>query len=830
MCWLWDYSRLPYLQITLLTLHYCWIKVPFFIQGLGSRIRVDQTNPDGETETKYYDIGQPIVVTMSSDVTETSNTLAINGFQSSLTVILDGVNIKTSDRAAVSVSSTCDVTIKLSGINRLTGAYNYAGLQKNESTNGKLYIEDATGSGELIATGGVGAAGIGTNYSTQELQKTNNIVINSGKITARGVDGGAGIGSSSVGSYENITINGGTVYAYGSGGISPGIGGSGSGIFINGGVVHAYANGTGDAIGSTSGGTSTNRVVKYDAQVYLYSNSQDKTDFNYNQLSVDGFIIADNWNVHGTRGKQITTQVVHEKGKSSPGVMTYYMSESLGTEMSTNPIPVPHTYVPSDTADCNYGGVKTYTCSICGDVSFTRYSEELGHSYEGQTYVSDNNATCTDDGTKTKYCVRYGKGSCNEKETIADTGSALGHAWSKTGMITKQPTCTAKGIMTYTCTREGCGEQKEEDIDMLPHSYSNSYETNETEHWRKCSCGATTDKADHEYDDDNDTTCNICGYERTITPPAHEHSYTIEDAKPEALKSAATCTQKAVYYKSCTCSEISKDDNDTFESGELSAHDFTAETVDAKYLKSATTCTAKAVYYKSCKVCGERGTETFETGNVLGHDYGAWTIVLEPTAGTKGEREHTCVNCNHKETEAIPATGKFVDIPAGSYYEDAIIWAAGKGITSGTDTTHFSPNSICTRAEAVSFLWRAAGSPAPEADTMRITDVPKSSYYYDAVLWAVENGITAGTTETTFSPNANCTRAQAIAFLWRAEKSPAAEGSNPFTDVSATEYYYDAVLWAVENDVTVGTSKTTYGPNEGCTRAQIVTFLWRWMK
>ena len=172
----------------------------------------------------------------------------------------------------------------------------------------------------------------------------------------------------------------------------------------------------------------------------------------------------------------------------------------------------------------------------------------------------------------------------------------------------------------------------------------------------------------------------------------------------------------------------------------------------------------------------------------------------------------------------------FVDVPAGSYYEDAVDWAVENGITQGTDDTHFSPDGICTRAQAVTFLWRAAGSPEPETRAMPFADVPVGSYYYDAVLWAVENGITKGTSDTTFSPNMTCTRAQIVAFLWRSEKSPAAGTANPFADVKSTAYYADAVLWAVKENITKGTTSTTFSPNADCTRAQIVTFLWRCKK
>ena len=192
-------------------------------------------------------------------------------------------------------------------------------------------------------------------------------------------------------------------------------------------------------------------------------------------------------------------------------------------------------------------------------------------------------------------------------------------------------------------------------------------------------------------------------------------------------------------------------------------------------------------------------------------------------------RTHT-IEVIFMKANGNPQTGVFVDVATGSYYEDAVDWAVENGITKGTDNTHFSPDGICTRAQAVTFLWRAAGSPKPETRTMPFTDVPAGSYYYDAVLWAVENGITKGTSNTTFSPNMTCTRAQIVTFLWRSEKSPAAGTANLFVDVKSTVYYADAVLWAVKEDITKGTTNTTFSPDADCTRAQIVTFLWRCKK
>lgn len=171
----------------------------------------------------------------------------------------------------------------------------------------------------------------------------------------------------------------------------------------------------------------------------------------------------------------------------------------------------------------------------------------------------------------------------------------------------------------------------------------------------------------------------------------------------------------------------------------------------------------------------------------------------------------------------------FSDVPEGAYYTDAVAWAVEKGVTSGTSGTTFSPNATCTRAQMVTFLWRAAGSPAPKSKESAFTDVAADAYFSDAVRWAVENGITSGTSATTFSPNATCTRAQTVTFLWRSQKSPADGAANAFTDVAEGTYYTDAVKWAVKNGITSGTSANTFSPNADCSRAQIVTFLYRCM-
>lgn len=173
----------------------------------------------------------------------------------------------------------------------------------------------------------------------------------------------------------------------------------------------------------------------------------------------------------------------------------------------------------------------------------------------------------------------------------------------------------------------------------------------------------------------------------------------------------------------------------------------------------------------------------------------------------------------------------FVDMPSSTHWSHVPIdWALARHITSGTSPNTFSPGNGCTRAQAVTFLWRANGAPEPENVECPFVDVPDGAYYFKAVLWAVENHITSGTSETTFSPGNVCTRAQIVMFLWRSKGSPISADSSvafPFQDVSEGAYYRNAVIWAIEKGITSGTSQNTFSPNLTCTRAQIVTFLYK---
>ncbi len=188
------------------------------------------------------------------------------------------------------------------------------------------------------------------------------------------------------------------------------------------------------------------------------------------------------------------------------------------------------------------------------------------------------------------------------------------------------------------------------------------------------------------------------------------------------------------------------------------------------------------------------------------------------------------MNSESSDDPTEPVENPFEDVAESDYFAEPVLWAVEQGITTGTSAGKFSPERACTRGQIVTFLWRAAGSPEPKSTENPFTDISAKDYYYKAVLWAVENEITTGTGKGKFSPEKPCTRGQVATFLWRAEGKPEpASTENPFGDIASGEYYYDAVLWAVEQGITNGTGKDKFSPDKDCTRGQIVTFLYRAM-
>lgn len=212
----------------------------------------------------------------------------------------------------------------------------------------------------------------------------------------------------------------------------------------------------------------------------------------------------------------------------------------------------------------------------------------------------------------------------------------------------------------------------------------------------------------------------------------------------------------------------------------------------------------------------KRVTATDSEGNdlaVIRNSNGTWTFAMP--AG------QVVVGATFRVAEP------FTDVKAAAYYHEPVMWALDNDITSGTTPTTFSPEEGCTRAQIITLIWKAKGSPEPAGATLLFTDVRGGDYYYKAVLWAVEQGITSGTTDTTFSPGDVCTRAQAVTLLWNAEGQPQATTPAGYEDVEEAAYYAGAVDWAVEKGITMGVSATAFGPRDTCARAQIITFLYR---
>lgn len=357
---------------------------------------------------------------------------------------------------------------------------------------------------------------------------------------------------------------------------------------------------------------------------------------------------------------------------------------------------------------CTERGCTVHLCA-CGDKREDSYTPPLGHSYKGGI------------------CVRCG---------ILDPNKDTQHKHDFIPIVTK-PTCLTEGFTTYTCS---CGECYTKDyVSAVGHK-------TQLQNAKAAGCltGGYT----------GDEVCTVCGkvFKQGSVIFALGH-----DPQPARVK-APTCT----------------------ESG------YTGDLI--------------------CMRCGDM-TQIGKTVAATGHKFFGGV----------------CSVCGAKGAEAAP---EFDDVKPGAFYFDAVQWAVGNGITNGTGKNTFSPNDVCSRYQIVMFLWRAAGQPEAKA-AVSFADVKPGDIFYEAVQWAVERGITKGTSSTSFSPFAPCTRGQIVTFLYRSAGSPKVSGACNFSDVSSGSFCHDAVIWASSEGITNGTSAGRFSPNEGCTRAQVVTFLYR---
>lgn len=256
--------------------------------------------------------------------------------------------------------------------------------------------------------------------------------------------------------------------------------------------------------------------------------------------------------------------------------------------------------------------------------------------------------------------------------------------------------------------------------------------------------------------------------------------------------------------------------------------DWTKDTHAGSSFVKTPTATDKKAAADVTDLIDEIGTVTKDSGEAISAARSAYDALTDEQKELVPNYDDL-LEAEKKYAELVGKAFAFTDVSEDDYYYEAVKWAAEKGITSGTAETTFSPNASCTRAQMVTFLWRAAGSPEPSTNETAFGDVDLTSYYYKALLWAVENGITSGTSATTFSPDAVCTRGQMATFLYRSAETPAISDSASFTDVGESAYYKNAVLWAKAEGITAGTSATTFSPDAACTRAQMVTFLYRYL-
>ena len=475
------------------------------------------------------------------------------------------------------------------------------------------------------------------------------------------------------------------------------------------------------------------------------------------------------------------------------------------------------------------GDTPAWKLSNAFDYIKVTLGDDHTHTY-GTTYSSDSTGhwkTCTECGANGEFSKHTGgTATCTAKavcETCDQPYGELGaHKLTKTDA--KAATCTEAGNEAYwTCS--GCGKY---------FSDENGINEIEKDSWVLKTLGHDMTKTDAKEatctEDGNNEyyTCSRCGgvfkdeagtqATTVVTETLKKLGHDWSNKNGICARCDAKCTE--THKPGTTCSVCHKYTSYPYVPG-APTYPATAPAVP-----NGTVTVSPANASKGANVTVTvKPNEGYELGSLAVKDASGDLLPLADL----GSGKYSFVMPDGKvsvEAEFVKtAATSFADVPANAYFADAVKWAVDKGITNGLSDTMFGPYESCTRMQIVTFLWRAAGSPEPKTASS-FTDVPASAYYAKAVAWAVENGITNGMTEMTFAPDATCTRGQSVTFLHRA-LGKKVESSANFTDVKSDAFYADAINWAVANNVTNGTSNTTFSPNADCTRAEIVTFLYR---
>ena len=533
-------------------------------------------------------------------------------------------------------------------------------------------------------------------------------------------------------------------------------------------------------------------------------------------------------------------------------------------------LPTGHTYESTVVEPtCTTSGYTRHTCLLCGMTYVTEVTDPTGHDWSDWTVETP--ATCTEAGVEIRTC-----NSCGEEETRAIP--ATGHDWGEWTVET-EPTCTETGIEARTCNN--CGEKETRVLAAIGHDWSDWTVENEptcTEagvEARTCgNCGeketrliAATGHDWSEWTVETEPTCTEvgtevrtcanCGEEETRLIAPTDHSF--EDTVVEP-----TCTEKGYTVHTCSVCGFSYSDTEVDALG----HSWGEWTV----VKDAN-CNAPGEQVRTCSVCGETQSEvilpsghTYETTVIaptctssgytkhtcllcgvtyatdvidpLGHNWGEWVLTEEGDCFHKGVETRTCAACNEtetRETELNPAncpSKAFTDLDTAAWYHESVDFVLSTGLMNGVGNEKFAPNNQMTRAMVVTVLYRLAGEPKVEG-TVDFTDVPAGEYYYDALVWATENGLAMGVTETTFAPGRSITREQLVTFLYRYAQYAGLDVSGradltTFTDSqSVSSYAVDAFAWAVNAGIIDGVGNNTLAPRSTATRVQVAAVLMR---